>query len=88
MSENIYELAIKKWGKDLQIAIAIEEMAELTKELVKCWRKKEHNVLEELADVEIMINQLKIIFGDTRIMRDQKLIRLAKMLKKEECKNE
>lgn len=54
--------AITTWGDDLQELIAIEEMAELTKALVKFRRKFSSNerqgVVDEIADVQIMIWQL------------------------------
>ena len=37
-TKNIYWSAIETFGYDLQIAVAIEEMAELTKELCKAQR--------------------------------------------------
>ena len=48
----------------MQTMVAIEEMSELTKELVKFMRG-EHNtdaIAEEIADVEIMLCQMKIIY--------------------------
>ena len=61
--QAIYTKLIEKFG-DKQIVKAIEEMAELTKELCKfqIGDYNKENIMEEIADVEIMINQLKIIF--------------------------
>lgn len=56
--------AIRQNGYKMQTMVAIEEMSELTKELVKFMRG-EHNtdaIAEEIADVEIMLCQLKIIY--------------------------
>ena len=56
--------AIRQNGYKMQTMVAIEEMAELTKELVKFMRG-EHNtyaIAEEIADVEIMLRQMKIIY--------------------------
>lgn len=55
---------IKHNGYKMQTMVAIEEMSELTKELVKFMRG-EHNtdaIAEEIADVEIMLRQMKIIY--------------------------
>lgn len=62
--EEIYKKAIQKYGKELQIDVAIEEMAELTKELVKDIRGKGiiNHIIEEMADVHIMLEQLTIIY--------------------------
>ena len=83
--EKIYQMAISKWGKELQIIMGIEEMAELTKELVKSLRGKDNreNIIEEIADVEIMIGQLKRLFvvgNDLTTIRRKKMLRLEKML--------
>ena len=53
------------YGLDSQILIGIEEMSELTKELCKHQRKYHRNreIVEELADVSIMIAQLIELFG-------------------------
>lgn len=54
---------INHWGKDMQLNIVIEEMAELTKEICKHKRGgcDLFYVMEEAVDVLIMINQLYII---------------------------
>lgn len=61
---NIYDKIIKKFGEEKQIVVAIEELSELQKALCKYLRNKEltYNLLEEIADVTIMLEQLKIIF--------------------------
>lgn len=61
---NIYEEIIKKFGEEKQIIVAIEELSELQKALCKYLRNGEltYNLLEEMADVKIIIEELKIIF--------------------------
>ena len=61
---EIYQQAIETYGKDAQLKMAIEEMAELTQAICKSFRGKDNldNIIEEIADVEIMLAQLKIIF--------------------------
>ena len=54
--------ALKVWGKDAQMLQVIEEMSELTKEILKNVNRKKNNIaelIEETADVEIMLEQLK-----------------------------
>lgn len=61
----ILEGAIQKFGIRHQVIVAIEELSELQKELTK-WlrgRGKHENMMEEMADVSIMLNQLELIFG-------------------------
>lgn len=64
----IFDTAAKTFGETCQVLLAIEEMAELTKELTKILRDDVPNyglegACEELADVEIMIGQLKRMFS-------------------------
>lgn len=82
---QLYQRAIDKWGNALQVCMGIEEMAELTKELIKFFRQKTDfdKIAEEIADVEIMLNQLKIMFDNENIVKQkrmEKLERLKKML--------
>lgn len=67
----VIEKAINYFGVQLQIIVAIEELAELQKELTKflradnnekCAIYDEDNIIEEIADVTIMIKQLMVIF--------------------------
>ena len=62
---KLYRQAIEKWGAEAQICMVFEEMAELQKELCKALRGKENRIeiAEEIADVEIMLAQMKILFG-------------------------
>ena len=57
----------EKWS-EAQTWVAIEEMAELTQALVKHYRKPDdpetlEHIIEEMADVEIMLHQLKIMYN-------------------------
>lgn len=84
--QKILETAISHYGATHQKNIAIEEMAELQKELVKDMRGElnERAVLEELADVYIMLEQLMMIYDfravDLYNMKKCKLERLKKRL--------
>ena len=62
MSENEILIAgIKTFGDKEQERVAIEECAELITAISHKHRGREHNIAEEIADVEIMLEQLKII---------------------------
>lgn len=79
--------AIKTFGKDSQCKIAIEEMAELTKEICKNFRGFDNvdHIAEEIADVKIILMQLEIIFNCTDKViewQDFKLRRLEQMIQK------
>lgn len=69
MDKTIYEKAIEKWGVESQLNMAKEECAELIVALCKVSRTNNgctaHEVASEIADVEIMIEQLEYIFDDS-----------------------
>ena len=82
----IYNAAIKNYGKHMQQMVAIEEMSELIKELVKFNRGAENqpHIAEEIADVLIMLEQLMIMFdneSDVNVFIEQKLFRLKFRMK-------
>ena len=85
--ETVFDKAITTYGETSQIHMAWEEMSELAKELCKSMRysKKQYKrkVAEEVADVEIMLEQLKLIFGideDVEGWRLDKVVRLSERL--------
>ncbi len=64
--EELYKRALKVWGKEPQMLQVIEEMSELIKEILKNVNRKKDNtaeIIEETADVEIMLAQLKCCYG-------------------------
>ena len=81
--EVVLRKAIDTYGKDSQAKMMIEEMSELTKELCKLFRGEGDtgHILEEIADVQIMLDQMKMIFGDTSEMEKVKLERLERRMK-------
>lgn len=85
--------AIEKYGDKAQILQSIEEMSELTKELLKNVNRNSENVneiIEEMADVQIMIIQLIMIYSekDSEMKNkfwgaiDYKILRLKERLEK------
>ena len=86
---NTINKSIEKHGKQMQFNVCIEEMSELTKELCKSMRglENEDKITEELADVYIMLENVKIICGikDKDIQREVnfKLNRLEERMKDE-----
>lgn len=58
---EILTTAIRTYGEKAQEGVAIEECAELIQAISHKHRGREHNIAEEIADVEIMLEQLKII---------------------------
>lgn len=77
--------AIDTFGEESQVMMAFEEMSELQKEMCKRFRgeKNDDHIAEEIADVEIMLDQLKLMTGTAHKVewyRDQKLKRLDKRI--------
>lgn len=87
-SKEILTAALNRWGPELQATVAIEEMAELTKELCKHARGS-HNkeaIAEEIADVYVMLNQMEILHNvEARVIwwYNAKLARLETRLEQE-----
>jgi hypothetical protein len=84
-AESIYKRAIEKFGVGAQIGMVFEEMSELQKELCKYMRGKKNiqEIAEEMADVEIMLGQMKELFDINQLVeeeKERKLERLEKLL--------
>ncbi|TDO77698.1 hypothetical protein DFR79_13230 [Halanaerobium saccharolyticum] len=63
--KQIYIKAIDKWGFKSQSIMLMEECAELIQAVSKLHRTGNPNKMyEEIADVEIMIEQIKTFYGD------------------------
>lgn len=79
---EVLQRALDTYGSTLQIAMVFEEMSELQKELCKYLRGRgwfEH-IAEELADVENMTVQLRIIYDEDGMVdywKQAKMNRLA-----------
>lgn len=75
------KIAIETYGKDVQTDMMIEEMSDLAKALLKHRRNPSakilENIREEMADVEIMLDQMRMIYGNNSGYRTEKLLRLA-----------
>lgn len=87
---EILGLVIERYGAEAQTDMAIEEMSELTKALLK-YRRSQHgdktcgnnlvgNIVEEIEDVQIMLDQMKIIYGEPICERKHKIDRLKERL--------
>ncbi len=83
---NTYERALKTWGKEPQMLQVIEEMSELIKEILKNINRHKDNVaeiIEETADVEIMLEQLKYCYNihkQVAAYKEQKLHKIEQRL--------
>ena len=78
---EVLQRALDTYGSSMQIVVMMEEMSELQKELCKYLRGRgsfEH-IAEEIADVEIMLEQMKMLLcctDDVRNERRRKVERL------------
>lgn len=86
---SLLQRAIAKYGKDAQMKMVLEEMSELQKEICKLWRGKDNRdaIAEEVADVEIMLDQLKLMLDipyQVEQHRQNKLQRLQERLEEKE----
>lgn len=83
--------AIELYGYKHQLLLAVEELAELQKELLKYVNRSNSNlsdILKEVADVEIMLKQIKEIFTNHAPKRTDaySYVRYAKSIKLERLK--
>lgn len=81
---------IVKKNKEEQIIVAIEELSELQKELTKYQRgigKLDH-IAEEIADCEIMLKQMKILFRCSKNVKKWEWLKLQRIEKLLKEKNE
>jgi hypothetical protein len=78
----LYSWAWEHWGPDAQIDLLINEMAELTKSLIKSKRADlefSPRVIEKLVDVQICLEQLKNRINTFGFERDLEKIRDLKL---------
>lgn len=89
IDKQILHAAIDKWGVDAQKEMIEEECIELALALKKLKRKrgdiglKMANVIDEIADVKIMITQAELIFDSEAIAERVafKMSRLSERIK-------
>lgn len=75
---------IARYGPAYQVERAIEEMAELMQALLRARRPERsdlQNVREEIVDVQIVLDQLKLIFGWDKEIETAKLARLQRRIR-------
>ena len=82
--DKVISRAIVKYGIKNQSIVAVEELSELQKEICKAQRgmlNKEH-FIEEMADVWIMCEQLKLMYNitdaDVQAVVNRKIERLRR----------
>lgn len=93
MKEIDIKLIADHYGYESQSRQLIEEMAELTQAINKEWRNTNEceithlykNLVEEIADVEIMLEQIKYLIGcndDVEKIKNKKIDRTIAQINK------
>lgn len=86
--KEILKATLKKYGLEAQLDVAIEELSELMKAIIKYKRLGYRsdvieNLCEETADVQIMLDQLRIFLHfETNEIEEEKLYRLSRRINK------
>ena len=81
-----YTNALIRFGKAIQLVVALEEMSEVQKEICKTMRGESNldHLAEEIADATIMLEQVRLIFNLNDLVcekMDEKVKRLDDKLK-------
>lgn len=81
-STKLYKKVIQAYGKSAQMIVAMEECSELIQAISKKLRGRETNVEEEIADVEIMLEQMRLMSDSSLVdkIKEEKLQRLEQRL--------
>ena len=88
IEEETFRKAFERNGEAHQLIVLFEEMSELQKEVCKAIRfnrrQLKETITEEIADVEICLEQLKLIMeiddGEVEAWRLSKIVRLRERL--------
>ena len=78
---EVLQRALDTYGSLPQIVMVFEEVSELQKELCKYLRGRgsfEH-IAEEIADVEIMLEQMKMLFCCTDDVRNERRCKVERL---------
>lgn len=89
VSKELCQKAIDAWGTDAQLLMVLEEMSELQKEILKNINRGKDNlpeIIEEIADVEIMLEQAKYIYNIEKEVADMIPEKLKKVKARLEMK--
>ena len=80
---ELYVKAIELFGDDAQVNCCVEELSELISVLMRLGRKNRHvtfkEIASEIADVEIMIEQMKLVFMVSDKVKYEKRRKLKKL---------
>lgn len=92
-SREIYMMALRHFGRNSQTVKAMEECGELIQALAKSLNgdERKENIIEEIADVQIMIHQMTLLYSEVEVARmvTEKTHRLFDRMREADvdCKN-
>lgn len=83
---EVYTKALARFGEQVQMVMALEELSECQKEICKKLRGYSNldHLAEEIADATIMLEQMRLFFGLNDLVcekMDEKVKRLEELLK-------
>jgi len=70
VQSDVYKKLVEKFGAEHQLYVTVEEMAEAIARITQFLnrgRNVEDDMIDELADVVIMLEQCKVIYGERLI---------------------
>lgn len=79
--QEIYQAALDKWGAGTQMGMAMTEASELAAALGRSavqGRDNTDEIIDELADMEIMLGQMRLLFDGEKI-NERKAYKLARL---------
>ena len=74
-----------RYGKEAQLMMLMEECAELIQASSKQLRRKDKSInhlIEELADVRIMIEQIEYLYWIKNLVEDEMIFKLNRQLER------
>lgn len=83
--ENQLKYIANKYGKESQLRQLQEECAELIVASSKILRKSDkaiNNLIEEIADVRVMVEQIEYLYGIKNLVEDEMEYKLQRQLER------
>lgn len=80
----VYTNTLELWGEEFQKTMFYEEIGEVLTAMSHENRGRcgKHKVMEELADLQIMLNQMAILYGTDEEFKDMLGAKLARLIER------
>ena len=79
-NRKLYKDAVATFGHGPQIDVAVREASSLIGEIQKHKLMRPCNVQQAIADLEIMLSQLRLIFPGVAEAKKERLVRLQELI--------